>query len=285
LPALLALAACAAFYLLAFERGLAPDMRWLDGPTRKLRNLISPFLAYETVPGLVVATLVIGTLALARWRKQLVMQPGWLPAVVVFVLAFLLLPTVIMNSYFASSRLFVVAALVFLAFATHRGDARAQIAIVLVALLATAVKTVDVQEHWARTSAQHAQLRQALRALPEASKLGTVITVQHHRGADLYPLRHAGAFAIVDRHAFIPNFFGFPFNGEAVAFKREVQPLARLFDKDVVVYQNDEPVPWDALCRHYDAVLVIEQDRRAELPGCLQALRRGEGFAVYRVLR
>lgn len=285
LPALLALAACAAFYLLAFERGLAPDVRWLDSPARKMRNLISPFLAYETAPALVVATLVIGALLVARSNQRLQMQPGWLPVVGVFVLAFLLLPTVIMNSYFASARLFVVAALVFLAFATLRGDARWQIAVALVALLATAVKTLDVQQHWARTSARHAQLRQALQTLPEASKVATVIGVRHHRGADLYPLRHVAAFAIVDRRAFIPNFFGFPFNGEAVAFKPEVQPLARLFDKDVVVYQASEPVPWGALCRHFDAVLVVEQDRRVEPPGCARPLHAGDGFVIYRLVR
>jgi hypothetical protein len=282
---LLALAACAAFYLIAFERGLALDVRWLDGPASKLRSLISPFMAYGPRPALVVAALVIGAVLLVHWKKQLLMQPGWLPAVAVFVLAFLLLPSVIMNSHYASARLFIVAALVFLAFATLRGDARSQIAIALIALLATAVKNGDVLEQWERNSARQTQVRQALQALPEASRLATVILVQQHRQGDLYPLRHAATFAIVDRQAYVPNFFGFPFNGEAVAFRPEVQPMTRLLDKDVVVYQADDPVPWDALCRHYDAVLVIEQDRRADPPGCAQPLRIGDGFAIYRLVR
>ena len=284
-PTLLALVACAAFYLLAFERGLAPDVRWLDSPMRKLRHLVSPFIAYEVLPALVVATLVIGALLLARWKKHLVMQPGWLPPVAVFMVVFLLMPTVIMNSSFASARLFIVPVLVFLAFATLRSDARMQVAIALVAVLATAVKTVDVQEQWQRTSARHEQLREALQVLPEASRLATVVAVQRRDFIDVYPVRHAAAFAIVDRQAYIPNFFGFPFNGEAVAFKPEVQPLTRQLFKDFVVYQADEPVPWDTLCRHFDAVLVIEQGRRAALPGCARPLRMGEGFAIYRLVR
>lgn len=285
LPALLALAACGAFYLLAFERGLALDVAWLDGPLRKLRNMTSPFIAYETGPAVVVAVLVIGTFALLRWRRRIALQAGWLPPVAALLLAFLLLPTVIMNSYFASARLFVVAALVFLAFATLRGDARLQITVALVALLATAIKTADVRASWAIQSPRLAELRQGLTALPEGARLYTAITVANHRGADIYPLRHVGAFAIIDRQAFIPYFFGFPFNGEAVAFRPEVQPLRRMLADDLTIFQSDEPIRWDLVCRHFDAVLMVEQGRRVEMPACARPLRRGDGWGLYRLVR
>ena len=285
LPTLLALAACSIFYVLAFERGLPPEVRWLEDPSSKLRSVMSPFMAYARVPALVVAALTVGALALARWKQQLVMQPGWLPPVTVLVLAFLLLPSVIMNSYFASARLFVVAALVFLAFATLHGDARSQIAIALVALLATAVKTSDVQSTWAVTSARLTDLRAALTVLPEESRLYTAILVDRHQTSEIYPLRHAGAFAVIDRRAFIPNFFGFPFNGEAVAFRPETQQLVRLLGDAQVAFQPHEPIRWDVLCSQYDAVLLIEQSRRAEVPACVRPLRAGAGYTIYRVLR
>lgn len=285
LPAMLALAACAAFYLLAFERGLSLSVEWLDNPWRKLRNTISPFMAYGMAPAVGVAVLVIGTLALLRARRQLVMQPGWLPATLVFALAFALLPSVIMNSYFASARLFVVAALVFLAFATLRGNAHAQAGIALAALAATALKTADVHEHWSATSARTVQLREAMTALPEGSKLFTAITVDYHRGSDIYPLRHVGAFAVTDRQAFIANFFGFPTNGEAVAFRPEVQELARLQANARIAFQSFEPIPWDLVCARYDALLVIEQSHRPDLPACTRPLRRGDGWGLYRVVR
>ncbi len=56
--------------------------------------------------------------------------------------------------------------------------------------------------------------------------------------------RHAAAFAIIDRDAYIPNFFGFPFNGESVAFRAPVVELTKLIDKGNTILDPDDPVEW-----------------------------------------
>lgn len=284
LPTLAALAACTLFNLLAFERGLGLDMRWYDTPAGKLRNLASPFIAYEIVTGLVVMALVVG-LVLWLWRtRRLRLLPGWRAPVGLFLLVFLVMPSVIMNSHYAGSRLLIVAALAFIAFAALRLDRRGQAALMLVALVATSIRLVEVDAHWTETSTRTAQIRDALRAVPKGAKVATVMTVAGDPTghAELFALRHVAAFAIVDRQAFVPNFFGFPFNGESVAFRPDAQAIAALANKDQLMYRADQPIDWDLLCNHYDAVLVIEQGRKLELPPCAaRALRTGPGYGVY----
>jgi hypothetical protein len=284
LPALAALAACTLFNLLAFERGLGLDMRWYDTPAGKLRNLASPFIAYAILPGLAVTALVVG-LVLWLWRtRRLHLQPGWWAPVGVFVLVFLVMPSVIMNSHYAGSRLLIVAALAFTAFATLRADKRGLAALMLAAFAATAIRVAEVDAHWSETSARTAQMREALRAVPRGAKVATVMAVAGERSGptELFALRHVAAFAIIDREAFAPNFFGFPFNGESVAFRPDAAALASLANKDQLMYRADQPIDWDLLCSHYDAVLVIEQGRKPELPSCAeQALRSGPGYGLY----
>ncbi len=284
LPTVAALAACTLFNLLAFERGLGLEMRWYDTPAGKLRNLASPFIAYEIVTGLAVMALVVG-LVLWLWRtRRLHLQPGWWAPVGLFLLVFLVMPSVIMNSHYAGSRLLVVAALAFTAFATLRADKRGQAALMLVALTATSIRLAEVDTHWAVTSARTVQLREALRAVPKGAKVATVMAIAGDPSAhaELFALRHVAAFAIIDRDAFVPNFFGFPFNGESVAFRPDAAAIAALANKDQLMYRADQPIDWDLLCGHYDAVLVIEQGRKAELPPCMaQALRTGPGYALY----
>jgi hypothetical protein len=284
LPALAALAACTLFNLLAFERGLGLDMRWYDTPAGKLRNLASPFMAYAILPGLAVTVLVVG-LVLWLWRtRRLQLQPGWWAPVGVFVLVFLVMPSVIMNSHYAGSRLLIVAALAFTAFATLRADKRGLAALMLVALAATSIRLAEVDAHWAATSARTAQMREALGAVPRGAKVATVLAVAGDPSGhtELFALRHVAAFAIIDRAAFAPNFFGFPFNGESVAFRPNAAALAALANKDQLMYRADQPIDWDLLCNHYDAVLVVEQGRTPELPPCAgQALRTGAGYGLY----
>ena len=281
LPALIALAACAVVYRLAFERGLGFEADWFDTPASKLRNLISPFMAYDILPGLAVMALVVGVVSWLWRTRRLRLAPGWWLTVGLFMLAFVLMPSVIMNSHYVGSRLLIVGALVFLAVATLRADRRAQSAVMAVALVATVIRLAEVHKQWATTSARTAELRQALHAVPVGAKVATVITIGQP-SYSLHPLRHVASFAIVDRQAFIPNFFGFPFNGESVAFRPQAAALAELTNKDQLVYWQDQPIAWDVFCSHYDAVLVIEQSHKPVLPDCAgRALSSGRGYAVY----
>lgn len=282
LPTLCALAACALLYLLAFERGLGLDMHWYDTPASKLRNLASPFMAYDIPPGLAVMALVVGVI-LWLWRSgRLALQAGWWAPVGLLVMTFVVMPSVIMNSHYAGARLLVVAALIFLAFATMRADKRAQTAVVVVALAATAIRLAEVQTHWAVTSARTAVLREALHVVPLGAKVATVVSVGQLSYSELFPLRHVASFAIIDREAFVPNFFGFPFNGESVAFRPAAAALTALLNKDELIFWRDKPIDWASICSHYDVLLVIEQGHKPALPACVaRVLSTGPGYGVY----
>jgi hypothetical protein len=282
LPALAALAACTLFYLLAFERGLGLEMQWYDTPAAKLRNLASPFMAYAVLPGLAVMALV-GGLVLWLWRtRRLHLQPGWFVPVGLFVLVFLVMPSVIMNSHYAGSRLLIVAALAFAANACLRADTRSQAVVLLVALAATSIRVAEVDAHWATTSARTAQLREALHAVPQRAKLATVLVVAPGSHAAVHPLRHVASFALIDRQAFIPNFFGFPFNGESVAFRPEAAAITAQINKDWLIYRPDETIDWAPLCSHFDTVLVMGDGADAPTPPCaVRALATGPRYGVY----
>jgi hypothetical protein len=217
------------------------------------------------------------------WRSgRLRPLSGWWAPVGLFVLAFLVMPSVIMNSHYAGSRLLIVGALVFLAFTSLRTDKRAQAAVVLVALATTAIRVAEVQTQWAATSARTAVLREALHAVPVGAKIATVISVGQPNRSDLHPLRHVASLAIIDREAFIPNFFGFPFNGESVAFRPEAAAITEQVNKDELTFWLDKPIPWASICEHFDAVLVIEQGHQPPLPACVKrALRTGPGYGLY----
>ena len=288
LPALAALAACAALYLLLFERSLRLQVQWFFSIAGRLRNLASPFIAYEVVPGLVLMALLIGLLAWLARSRRLRLAPGWWAPVLPLMLSFALLPTAIMNSHYANSRLVVVAALVFVAHAVLRADRRAVVALVVVAASATLLRAAEADRHWAATARSASEIREALRALPPGAKLATVLYTERADRAALHPLRHVGAFAVIDRQAFMPNFFGFPFNGESVAFRPEVVPLVELVSKDALVFSPETPIPWSVYCAHYDAVLVIAPDRAgaAAAPPCAGAtLGSGPGFRLQALRR
>lgn len=106
------------------------------------------------------------------------------------------------------------------------------------------------------------------------------------RTGDIYPRRHAAAFAIIDRDAYIPNFFGFPFNGESVAFRTPVLELTKLIDKDNTILDPDDPVQWSDVCANFDILLVLlERPPSGPAPGCVEPLVVGKGFTIYRIVR
>jgi hypothetical protein len=285
-PAFAALLACTVFYLTAFERGLPLQVAWHDNVAGKLRNLLSPVVGYGAVPGVVTGVALVALCAVFYRRRRLLMQPGWLFVAAVFLLIYLALPSEIMGSYYAASRLLIIPALLFFAFATLPGGPRAQLTVVTAAFAITAVKTLDVHTHWERSSAQTAELRAALLSLPDAALVATAIEAVSHNRIELYPLRHVASFAVIDRRSFIPNFFGFPFNGESVAFKGEAAALTSRVDKDHLIYDDDDdPPPWGLWCSRFDAVLVMGEGKAVTPPPCVRPLRRGADWVLWQIDR
>jgi hypothetical protein len=189
-----------------------------------------------------------------------------------------------MNSYYVAARLYIVPALLFLAYAALKCGRRGQLALALTALLLVSLKVAEVDAHWRRFSDDVARYRDALQALPRGARIATVVYATH---AGIVPARHVAAFAVMDRDAFIPNFYGFPYNGESVAFRSEVAPLPALTGKDHLVFDPaGEAPPWPVFCESYDALLMLRFDERAHPPpSCAAPVHSEHDFTLYRLSR
>ena len=149
-------------------------------------------------------------------------------------------------------------------------------------LALVSLKAIEVGGEWRGYSEDIARYRAAFQALPAGSRVATVVFAN---GAGIAPARHAAAFAVIDRDAFIPNFYGFPFNGESVAFRPGMRSLTAESEKDHVIYgPGDGDPPWAFYCANYDALFVLRLDtREPSLPACAQPLQTGHGFTLYRL--
>jgi hypothetical protein len=282
LAAAAAIALCGCAYLLFFEHSLPLTAAWQESALIKLRNLASPFVSYALAPGLVLGVAWLATLFVSGRQGTLRPMPGWRLPLAVLVLLVLALPSMAMNSYYLTARLVIVVPLVFLAYARFEGGPRAKLALSVAALALVALKAVEVRAEWRGYSDDVARYRAAFQALPARSRVATVVFAS---GAGIVPARHAAAFAVIDRDAFVPNFYGFPFNGESVAFRPEMRALAAQSEKDHVIYgPGDGEPPWAFYCAYYDALFVLRLDsREPALPACAQPLQTGHGFTLYRL--
>jgi hypothetical protein len=255
---------------------------WQEGLLVKARNLASPFVSYELLPGLALAAAWLAIVLLARRSRALRLVAGWQVTLTVLALLVLALPSMAMNSYYLTARLVVVLPLVFLAYARFDADARAKAALAVATLALVSLKAAEVRGEWRRFSDDVARYRAAFQALPAGSRVATVVLASN---AGIVPARHAAAFAVTERDAFIPNFYGFPFNGESVAFRPAMRALTAQSEKDHVIYgPRDGDPPWAFYCAHYDALFVLRLDAREPgLPGCAHPLQTGHGFALYRL--
>lgn len=285
--AALGLFACVVFYLSAFERNLSLEALWPRWFLARVRSSASPFISYRTLPGLLVAAVVLGTLCALVLRGHVhgLVRAARAPVLVLLV-AFIALPSVLMGSYFLAERLSgVVWSLLFAGLVLDRGlPGRARLLIVLAAFAATGLKSAEITTEWRRGSAKMAVIRAALAQVPERSLIVTRIFGDREAGGN-YPLRHSAAFAVMDRDAYIPNFFGFPFNGETVGFREAMQPLTRS-DLGLAIIDPDDPLDWTAVCANFDILFAMrERPAKGQEPRCVTPLVQGQDFTVYRIVK
>ena len=67
---------CALLYLLLFERRLRLEFAWFDVVGSRLRNLASPFVAYDAASALAMTALLLGLLAWLARSRRLTVTPG-----------------------------------------------------------------------------------------------------------------------------------------------------------------------------------------------------------------
>jgi hypothetical protein len=97
------------------------------------------------------------------------------------------------------------------------------------------------------------------------------------------PLRHAAAFAVADRGAFIPSLFAQPFNGESVSY---LDPKSEIFNvgKGGTIKSMGQ-VRWLDICGRYEYVLITGPQGGLTFPKCLQMIANDPYFALFSVVK
>ncbi|HVL35026.1 MAG TPA: hypothetical protein VM489_05070 [Burkholderiales bacterium] len=266
-------------YLTAFQHTGGFDFYYDDPVKSKLLGAAGLFLGYSRLAD---GALALAVLAGAAW---LVLRRRWtLPcrgagaALATMTAAFIALPFYAMGSWMLDSRLSVpvlALALAFVALPPLEAASRRTAIVLAVCLGALVVpRTWTVATHWQVASNAFAEVRAALAAVTPGARVATV-QIKSGVGVEFPPLRHAAAFAVVDRHAMIPNLFAYPFNGESVAFREHLLPIAARHRFPTL--RGAERPDWDSLAANFDYVLVIGLPLAA-VPGAFRPLTGGNGF-------
>jgi hypothetical protein len=229
-----------------FGRGSGGGAQWTDLLNSKIAGLVSPFFSYDQR----------------------------------IAFAFVCVPTNMLGVGMLDRRLMPAVALAGVGLAQTRMGTRAVLAIACVAVALTGLKVWEVQRAWQESSRAFASVRSALTTLEPGSRLMTQVLMDGTR-MEYPPVRHTGAFAIVDRDAFIPNLFAFPQLPYSVAYKQNAWELVTLGD-DVLVPPGGS-VDWTLVCGHYDAVLVFAARNRGVASPCGSVVASGPGFSLFAI--
>lgn len=256
------------FYFTMFDRGMGLRFAWNEVLNAKVAGAISPFLSYSAA----ISVLIAGVMTLALlylWLSgKLKIDVAAACAFLALAVVFLVLPTNSMGSGMLDRRVGPVLALFCFAAVALKASPRLTAVVVLVASCLTVLKVYEVQTHWRAASREFAAIRGALGSLPPGARLvGQVVT--EGTSLEFPPVRHAAAFAVIDRDAFIPNMFAYPANGESISYRDGV--IGRYGLNQATRLPNGELPDWQAICGSFDFALVMGSQAERSLPGCLSS--------------
>jgi len=259
------LAAPVLFYLTMFDRGAGLRFAWNDVLAAKVAGGISPFLSYSAAIAVVTAA-AITLLLLYLWRsRRLGLEAGVAWALAALAVVFLVLPTNSMGSGMLDRRVGPVVALFFFAALNFKATPRLVGVVLLVASCLTALKVYEVQSHWSESSRAFAAIREALRSVPKGARVAGYV-VADGTSLESPPVRHAAAFAVIDRDAFIPNMFAYPMNGESISYREG--SVGRSGLNQATRLPNGEAPDWQAICGSFDYALLMGSKAESSPSAC-----------------
>jgi hypothetical protein len=236
--------------------------------------------------------------ALAR-RGALLLGGGGAGAFVLagYGVAFLLIPSRLLDTAYVDLRILVVAAMVVPAFVTVRlPEPRARLmaggalcALILVNLGMVAIAQADYRRAYREIVASFAAVQKGARILVAASDDG----VEPPRNLLDYPMMHAPVLAVHYADAFVPTLF--TFHGKTPVMPRDtVRPLALMQGSPEPVALLREIARGSATtapryiatwARDFDYLYVVGRPIDNPLPEVLEQFARGTRFTAYRVRR
>lgn len=131
----------------------------------------------------------------------------------------------------------------------------------------------DTTQRWLSSQGEYIQLRQAMQAIREGSKVATAILSME----DFDPSPHAAAWAVIDRSVFLSSLYVRPFQPFMLGYRPELVALAKRSRQDdqgppaslaVLQGQYDYVIAFGhepALSRYAGRAKVVYKSRRAML--------------------
>jgi hypothetical protein len=258
---------------------------------------------YFDHPAYALTALLMILLAIGIWRRKAVLHPTMIVPLAALTLAMLFMPEWAIGGWGLHLRLPAVLGACLFAATDIRLNARAQAALASAVLAVIVWNAAALAGNWRYYDAQAAEFREALKSVPEGSKLMTVLDGDAIGLASDPPYWHMAEFAIVDRAGFTPLMF--TTKGQHVV---RLQPLVA----DIAAasaQQGSPPDIWDLddlaagqvngnadivnvfpyLMRfpcHFDEAVVIHLGgHRSEVPDMLSLRRAGSFFSIYDIRR
>ena len=256
----------------------------------KMCGLASPFFTYHLwlVPLLGVAFLLSVFVAISSGAKSLkdrIRQAySWSAWIVItgLLVAFLLAPAAMMNSYFLDRRLFAPVSFIALALIACRLSFTRAMAIISLAFICHLSGVITVNDVWETQSKSMREIRLAFEQIEVGSKVAG-LSISDTNQMPLPPLQHAVTMAVYTRAAFVPTMFAKPINAESVAFNPPYDQYARTqgtFVHGISPKFMANMIDW---ARHYDYVLVTYADQVPGAPDGMSLITTGEHFMLFKV--
>lgn len=127
--------------------------------------------------------------------------------------------------------------------------------VLCVMTVAVSLISMETAREWILRDGEYRRIRAALAQIPEGATLATVALDARSEMLSISP--HAGAWSVIDRSAFLSNFYLWPFQPFWVAYQPPYVPLATLARTDA---PGVPPPTYEMLKNNYDYILLFGGD-------------------------
>ncbi|HEY0003490.1 MAG TPA: hypothetical protein VGB17_01675 [Pyrinomonadaceae bacterium] len=272
------------FILFMRGSGQAGQIEW-NSLSGKLIGLMALVLSYNrTLDALLLAALVLITLATARLVKRVQVVWPTFAAGLLFVLLYLLSPKVLFTSSGADVRFVLPAALLLILSLRIELPLKAGKILLLAVLLVACVRVAFIWRTWIKLDQRIAAEVERLAVLPEEAKVYPVLVLSHNsQSAKLErPFEHILHYATINRRAFVPTLYAI--KGQQPLLFR-VKPHFIAPENDYAEQWQESAARWLPLLSEYDYVWAYGADAGLDqiLESRCTRVYEADGFALWRV--
>lgn len=250
----------------------------------KFAGVASSVFSYLVLPAVISLVIIVAAFFLIIFytRTRIAISNSFMLPLATLLLVFLASPAAMMGSAFLDRRLFVFICLFALATVKINYSKTSASAIAVAAIALVIVKTAEVSSIWKTANNELSAVRKELLSIAPGAKLVQHPILPNGGRDDLAALRHASAFAVIDRGAFIPSMFAQPFNGESIAYIEPLDPSFKYDDGRLL--RNQSELQWLRTCSGYDYVLLTGILKNISYPSCVRKMAGGNNYVLLKVV-